>query len=73
LRELTEVVPTSNPDVQKLLESLVEDVQALSRENAILRESFLRMLALLGEDSEGNIRRVEAEIRANVAKEFEVL
>lgn len=62
---------TVNPDVDKLLSSLVEDCETLARENAILRETFLRLLIVLSDDSEENIRKVEAEIRGTLLRERE--
>ncbi len=60
-----------NDDAQKLLASLVEDCETLARENALLRETFLRLLIALSEDSEENIRTVEAEIRGTLLREHE--
>jgi hypothetical protein len=73
IRGIVEALPAGqmSPDVQALVTSLVEDCQTLARENKVMRETFLRLLILLGEDSEENIRKVEAEIRANLLKEHE--
>lgn len=73
IRGVIDALPTngSNDDTQKLLAALVEDCQVLARENEILRESFLRLLTVLSEDSAENIRKVEAEIRSNIVKEYE--
>lgn len=73
LQGLTSALPKGSLDVkvQELLDALVEDCQTLARENQILRETFLRLLIMLGDDTEENLRKVEAELRLNVTKELE--
>jgi len=62
---------TADEDTQKLLAALVDDCQTLAQQNAILREGFIRLLVVLSGDSEENIRKVEAEIHADLVKEYE--
>lgn len=71
IKGIAGALPTAPDDTQKLLAALVEDCETLARENAILRETFLRLLMMLGDDTDQNIRKVEAEIRASLLKEHE--
>jgi hypothetical protein len=72
IQGITQALPAgTDPSVQVLVDALVEDVQTLARENEVLRETFLRLLIALSEDSEENIRKVEATLREEVLKERE--
>jgi hypothetical protein len=73
LQGITQALPagTVDPSVQQMINALVEDTQTLARENEVLRETFLRLLIALSEDSEENIRKVEAALREDILKERE--
>jgi hypothetical protein len=75
LRDIVKALPQAESgqvsDNDRLLAALVEDVEALNREAAVQRETFIRLLIALSEDSEENIRKVESTIREEVVKGFE--
>jgi hypothetical protein len=73
IRGIAQALPTGvahDENIQKMFDSLVEDCQTLARENAVLRETFLRLLIVLSEDSEENIRKVEEMLRVTVQEEL---
>lgn len=71
IKGIVEALPKEGQpsDTEKLVSALIEDAEALSVEQEVQRETFIRLLIALSEDSEENIRKVEAEVRAAVLKE----
>lgn len=56
-------------ETSELVNALVEDYETLAKENEVQRETFLRLLIALSNDSEQNIRKVESVLRDEVLKE----
>lgn len=56
-------------ETSKLVEALIEDYETLATENEVQRETFLRLLITLSNDSEENIRKVENDLREALLKE----
>jgi len=56
-------------ETHQLVNTLVEDYDNLAQESEVQRETFLRLLIALSQDSEKNIRKVEEILREEVLKE----